>query len=60
MRSLLQESQERQLLERQIQLAETNLAESQQTIEAMKTSKFWKLRSRWFRLKQRLGLPAEE
>lgn len=60
MRSLLQDSQERQLLERQIQLAETDLMECQQTIVAMKTSKFWKLRSRWFQLKQRLGLPAEE
>ena len=32
---------------------------SQEQLEAMKTSKFWKLRSAWFNVKQAIGLPDE-
>jgi glycosyltransferase involved in cell wall biosynthesis len=40
-------------LQEQVQTAEAN-------IEAMKTSKFWKLRSAWFKLKRILKLPVNE
>ncbi|HBK64276.1 MAG TPA: methyltransferase, partial [Cyanobacteria bacterium UBA11149] len=33
---------------------------SQQIIQAMESSKFWKLRKYWFRLKQSMGLPINE
>ena len=33
---------------------------AQTEIEAMKTSKFWKLRTKWFRFKEKLGLPTDE
>lgn len=32
----------------------------QERIEAMESSKFWKIRSHWFNLKRKVGLPAEE
>ena len=32
---------------------------SQEQLEAIKTSKFWKLRSAWFNVKQAIGLPDE-
>jgi outer membrane murein-binding lipoprotein Lpp len=35
----------------------TRLAQEQ--IEAMKTSKFWQLRSAWFKVKQAIGLPTD-
>lgn len=34
---------------------QTELKNAQQTIEAMETSKFWKLRQRWFNLKRKMG-----
>lgn len=40
-------------LRQQLEIAQTE-------IEAMKTSKFWKLRNKWFSFKQKLGLPTEE
>ena len=36
------------------------LADTESTIAAMKTSKFWKIRQRWFGLKQKLGLKQTE
>ncbi|MGK7887295.1 MAG: glycosyltransferase [Crocosphaera sp.] len=39
--------------QQQLEMAQTE-------IEAMKTSKFWKLRGKWFKLKQKLGLPTDK
>lgn len=39
---------------------QTKIQELQQEIDAMKTSKFWKFRSVWFKLKQTLKLPSTE
>ena len=36
------------------------LAASQREIDAMKTSKFWKLRRQWFDFKKAIGLPTNE
>lgn len=47
-----------QKLERQVSLLEARAGELAGEIEAMKTSKFWKLRSAWFGVKRRLGLPV--
>ena len=38
---------------------QAELERSRLVIEARQTSKFWKARDLWFRLKQRLGLPTE-
>lgn len=35
-----------------------NIAQTE--IKSMKTSKFWKLRTKWFRFKQKLGLPLDK
>lgn len=60
---------QRELAQNRIQLQETQaelaslkeqLQASQQMISAMKTSKFWKLRTNWFKIKKALGLPANE
>lgn len=37
----------------------SEIQQAQSTIEAMKTSKFWKLRTKWFKLKRSLGLIVE-
>lgn len=58
--ALVQDAQELQAKERHVQFLETQIAEKAQWIEAMETSKFWKLRGLWFRIKRRLGLPIEE
>lgn len=34
-----------------------NLSSLKQQIQAMESSKFWKMRTTWFKIKQRLGLP---
>ncbi|WP_228024101.1 twitch domain-containing radical SAM protein [Synechocystis salina] len=44
-------------LDSQFQQALQNLTEARAEIEAMQTSKFWCLRTQWFRLKRKLGLP---
>jgi predicted SAM-dependent methyltransferase len=58
-----------QLEQNQIKLQQTQaelavyqdqLQASQQIISAMQTSKFWKLRTNWFKIKKALGLPANE
>lgn len=41
-----------------IQLQE-QLTEKEQLIAAMMTSKFWKIRSMWFKIKNNLGLKGE-
>jgi hypothetical protein len=68
MRSKLEKQQTE--LKRLRQNYQTNQAELQQTrdrlqtaqsrIEAMQTSKFWQLRSAWFRVKRAIGLPRDE
>lgn len=54
-------------LKGQLQTLQAELAHTQQQlsdakgrIEAMETSKFWQLRSLWFRVKRKLGLPLNE
>jgi len=37
-----------------------DLHDARARIAAMESSKFWKLRSGWFRVKRRLGIPGEE
>lgn len=56
-----------QMQNQQIQQIQAELASSQaqlqayqQIIAAMKTSKFWQLRTAWFKIKKALGLPATE
>jgi hypothetical protein len=44
-------------LKTQLQQESQRLAEVRGEIEAMQTSKFWRLRGQWFRLKRKLGLP---
>jgi peptidoglycan hydrolase CwlO-like protein len=39
---------------------QAELTESQNTIAAMESSKFWKLRNKWLDLKRSLGLPATD
>jgi hypothetical protein len=50
------------LVEAQIQLQQTQLElqRSLGLIEAMKTSKFWKLRTQWFKLKKLMGLKTDD
>jgi glycosyltransferase involved in cell wall biosynthesis len=42
-----------------LQKTRVELAEKQARIEAMETSKFWRFRERWFRIKQFLGATKE-
>lgn len=50
------------LYDKKSQLKETQriLTESEIMLEAMKSSKFWRLREKWFKLKKIFGLPANE
>lgn len=43
----------------QIQQTQTQLEQAKCRIVAMETSKFWKLRILWFKLKKKLGLPID-
>ena len=51
-----------QIQQQQEQLTHTSveLQRAREEISAMKTSKFWKLRTKWFKLKKTIGLPGEE
>ena len=51
-----------QIQQQQEQLVHTSveLQSAREAIAAMKTSKFWKLRTQWFKLKKASGLPGEE
>ncbi len=60
MHSLTQEADYYKQLAKQAQALAIELEAKQQRIAAMETSKFWLLRSRWFQLKRRLGLPVDE
>lgn len=64
---VVDDSQELQTLRAKLQQARANarskkeaLDQAQARIVAMETSKFWKLRKAWFRLKQILMLPGQE
>ena len=52
---------QQQLGQTQQQLGQTQqeLNRSRAQVEAMQTSKFWKLRSAWFQVKRTIGLPVE-
>jgi predicted SAM-dependent methyltransferase len=45
---------------RRIQKLEQELNAANNRIKAMETSKFWKIRQRWFKVKQTLGIPTNE
>lgn len=47
-------------LHQSLQQLQDQLQVAQATITAMKTSKFWQLRSIWFKFKRAMGLPTEE
>ena len=51
-----------QLQQTQAQLQQTQVAleQAQGTITAMESSKFWKLRTTWFRLKKLIGMAGDE
>jgi 2-polyprenyl-3-methyl-5-hydroxy-6-metoxy-1,4-benzoquinol methylase len=57
----LQQTQEK-LVNSQLQCQQTQeeLVRSQAMIEAMKTSKFWKMRTQWFKLKKLVGLKTDD
>ena len=48
-----------QRLRRKIQMLETKLKDSETEIAAMQSSKFWKIRSGWIRMKKTIGIQAE-
>ena len=47
-------------LEKQQKMLNKNLKKTQETIKSMESSKFWKLRNLWFKIKHRLGSSPEE
>ena len=47
-------------LQQQLTEKEAKLGELQETITAMESSKFWKLRTQWFKLKKWLGIEIQE
>ena len=55
--SVQQELKQSQVLANKYQ---SLLAASQREIDSMKTSKFWKLRQKWFDFKKAIGLPTDE
>ncbi|MBF2073930.1 MAG: glycosyltransferase [Synechococcales cyanobacterium C42_A2020_086] len=52
--------QQLQKVTAQLEETRSQLGEAEGMITAMKTSKFWKLRSNWFRVKSLLGLPTDD
>lgn len=60
-RSQLQQAQvELDQLQLQLQHTQVDLQQSQATVNAMLTSKFWKLRTAWFKFKKMVGLPTSD
>jgi len=39
---------------------EVQVDQARSRVTAMETSKFWKLRKAWFKVKRRIGLPDNE
>ncbi|NEP59973.1 MAG: class I SAM-dependent methyltransferase [Symploca sp. SIO2G7] len=59
--SQLQQTQSQlQQTQSQLQQTQSQLQQAQATITGMESSKFWKLRKGWFRLKQSLGLKGDD
>jgi FkbM family methyltransferase len=58
-RELRQACHDQGELRRQQERLRLALAAREGEIEAIQSSKFWKLRTQWFKLKRRLGLPAD-
>lgn len=56
----VQIKQLRQTYQQDLQQSQSQLQTAQDTIAAMQTSKFWQLRSSWFKLKRAIGLPTDE
>jgi hypothetical protein len=52
---LQQTQSELERLQAQLQQTQSELERSQNTVLAMETSKFWKLRRSWFKIKQKIG-----
>lgn len=48
------------LLDQELQLTHSKLQQAQDRIAAMESSKFWKLRTAWFRLKKLIGMRVDE
>jgi glycosyltransferase involved in cell wall biosynthesis/GT2 family glycosyltransferase len=57
---LQQTKSELQQTQSSLQQTQSNLHDANEEINAMKTSKFWKLRNKWFKVKKCLGLGNEE
>ncbi|MCW5314788.1 hypothetical protein GTQ43_13530 [Nostoc sp. KVJ3] len=56
--SQLQQTQSQlQQTQSQLQQTQSQLQQTEQRIAAMESSKFWKMRQAWFRIKQIVGLP---
>lgn len=49
-----------EVLQEQVHQLEAQLQQARATITAMETSKFWKMRKQWFKLKKGLGLAKQE
>jgi len=47
-------------LESRVESLQQSLSDAHATIRAMESSKFWRLRGQWFRLKRLLGIPDDE
>jgi O-antigen biosynthesis protein len=47
-------------LEDQVRAMEVQVDQARSRVRAMETSKFWKLRKAWFKVKRRIGLPDNE
>ncbi len=47
-------------LENQVRAMEVQVDQARSRVRAMETSKFWKLRRVWFKVKRRIGLPDNE
>jgi glycosyltransferase involved in cell wall biosynthesis len=47
-------------LENQVRAMEVQVDQARGRVTAMETSKFWKLRKAWFKVKRRIGLPDNE
>lgn len=45
--------------ENKLQCLEIELYKEKEVIKAMESSKFWKLRGKWFKVKQKIGLPTD-
>jgi len=54
------QTEELERRQQQIQMMDAQIQMFDNRIRAMESSKFWKLRTKWFKLKRAMGLPADE